>query len=244
MNTSIKKAKFAIILVTCVLSFLSTQLYGQSDRKFIRQGNREFKNEKFSEAEIYYRRALSDNKESEKAVFNVGDALYKQNKFEDAGKHFMEHYRMTDNKKKKAESMYNLGNSLLMNKKLKESIEAYKESLKLDPQNVRAKYNLAYAQDKLRQQEEPQQQNQQNQQNQQQEDNNKDDEQQQNNEQENKDNNRQDEQQPEDGEDQQSISREDAERILKALENEEKDVQEKVKREKAAKTRVQTIKNW
>ncbi|HPR72288.1 MAG TPA: tetratricopeptide repeat protein [Bacteroidales bacterium] len=241
MNTSIKKAKFAIILVTCVLSFLSTQLYGQSDRKFIRQGNREFKNEKFSEAEIYYRRALSDNKESEKAVFNVGDALYKQNKFEDAGKHFMEHYRMTDNKKKKAESMYNLGNSLLMNKKLKESIEAYKESLKLDPQNVRAKYNLAYAQDKLRQQEEPQQQQQQNQQ---QEDNNKDDEQKQNNEQEREDNNRQDEQQPEDGEDQQSISREDAERILKALENEEKDVQEKVKREKAAKTRVQTIKNW
>ncbi|HOP57980.1 MAG TPA: tetratricopeptide repeat protein [Bacteroidales bacterium] len=241
MNTSIKKAKFAIILVTCVLSFLSTQLYGQSDRKFIRQGNREFKNEKFSEAEIYYRRALSDNKESEKAVFNVGDALYKQNKFEDAGKHFMEHYRMTDNKKKKAESMYNLGNSLLMNEKLKESIEAYKESLKLDPQNVRAKYNLAYAQDKLRQQEEPQQQQQQNQQ---QEDNNKDDEQKQNNEQEREDNNRQDEQQPEDGEDQQSISREDAERILKALENEEKDVQEKVKREKAAKTRVQTIKNW
>lgn len=235
MNTAIKKAKFAIILVTCFLSFLSTQLYGQSDRKFIRQGNREFKNEKFSEAEIYYRRALSNNKESEKAVFNAGDALYKQDKFEDAGNHFMEHYQMSEDNKKKAESMYNLGNSLLMNEKVKESIEAYKESLKLDPQNVQAKYNLAYAQDKLRQQEQQQQQ---------QQDNNKDDGQQQNKEQEREDNNRQDEKQEEDGENRQTISKEDAERILKALENEEKDVQEKVKREKAEKTRVQTIKNW
>lgn len=235
MNTTIKKAKFAIILVTCFLSFLSTQLYGQSDRKFIRQGNREFKNEKFSEAEIYYRRALSNNKESEKAVFNAGDALYKQDKFEDAGNHFMEHYQMSEDNKKKAESMYNLGNSLLMNEKVKESIEAYKESLKLDPQNVQAKYNLAYAQDKLRQQEQQQQQ---------QQDNNKDDGQQQNKEQEREDNNRQDEKQEEDGENRQTISKEDAERILKALENEEKDVQEKVKREKAEKTRVQTIKNW
>lgn len=238
MNTAIKKAKFAIILVTCFLSFLSTQLYGQSDRKFIRQGNREFKNEKFSEAEIYYRRALSNNKESEKAVFNAGDALYKQDKFEDAGNHFMEHYQMSEDNKKKAESMYNLGNSLLMNEKVKESIEAYKESLKLDPQNVQAKYNLAYAQDKLRQQEQQQQQQQQ------QQDNNKDDGQQQNKEQEREDNNRQDEKQEEDGENRQTISKEDAERILKALENEEKDVQEKVKREKAEKTRVQTIKNW
>lgn len=235
MNTAIKKAKFAIILVTCFLSFLSTQLFGQSDRKFIRQGNREFKNEKFSEAEIYYRRALSNNKESEKAVFNAGDALYKQDKFEDAGNHFMEHYQMSEDNKKKAESMYNLGNSLLMNEKVKESIEAYKESLKLDPQNVQAKYNLAYAQDKLRQQEQQQQQ---------QQDNNKDDGQQQNKEQEREDNNRQDEKQEEDGENRQTISKEDAERILKALENEEKDVQEKVKREKAEKTRVQTIKNW
>lgn len=235
MNTAIKKAKFAIILVTCFLSFLSTQLYGQSDRKFIRQGNREFKNEKFSEAEIYYRRALSNNKESEKAVFNAGDALYKQDKFEDAGNHFMEHYQMSEDNKKKAESMYNLGNSLLMNEKVKESIEAYKESLKLDPQNVQAKYNLAYAQDKLRQQEQQQQQ---------QQDNNKDDGQQQDKEQEREDNNRQDEKQEEDGENRQTISKEDAERILKALENEEKDVQEKVKREKAEKTRVQTIKNW
>lgn len=235
MNTTIKKAKFAIILVTCFLSFLSTQLFGQSDRKFIRQGNREFKNEKFSEAEIYYRRALSNNKESEKAVFNAGDALYKQDKFEDAGNHFMEHYQMSEDNKKKAESMYNLGNSLLMNEKVKESIEAYKESLKLDPQNVQAKYNLAYAQDKLRQQEQQQQQ---------QQDNNKDDGQQQNKEQEREDNNRQDEKQEEDGENRQTISKEDAERILKALENEEKDVQEKVKREKAEKTRVQTIKNW
>jgi tetratricopeptide (TPR) repeat protein len=45
-----------------------------------------------------------------------------------------------------------MGNSLLMNNKVQESIEAYKRSLKLDPKNTETKYNLAYAQDLLKQQ--------------------------------------------------------------------------------------------
>lgn len=229
-----------MLLPALLLSGIS--LFAQGERKFIRQGNREFEKQNYSESEISYRRAIDKNKSSADAVFNAGDALYKQEKFEDAGKQFIESHRMNEDRDKKAGSMYNLGNSLLKAGKLKESIEAYKNSLRLNPGNMQAKYNLAYAQDRLKEQEEQQQQ----QQDQQNQDQNKDQQDQnqdkQNDQKESEDQNKQDEQQQSDQ--QQSMSKEDAERLLNAIANDEKEVQEKVKEAKAAKQRVKTLKNW
>ncbi len=134
---------------------------------------------------------------------------------------------------------------MLMSNKLKESIEAYENSLKLKPDNPEAKYNLAYAQDLLKKQQ--QQQNQQQNQSGNKDQNKKDqDKQQKNNQDQNKNNqnqqqdqNKQQQQPPE-----QTISKEDAERLLNAIANDEKNVQEKVKLAEAAKTKVRTIKNW
>ena len=78
-----------------------------------------------------YRKATDKNKNAPDAVFNTGDALYKQNKFEDAGKQFMENVKMNEDKNKKSAAMFNLGNSLLKANKVQESIDAYKGSLKL-----------------------------------------------------------------------------------------------------------------
>jgi tetratricopeptide (TPR) repeat protein len=235
-------------LLLLVLLLLSGSLFAQGERKFIRQGNREFEKQKYSESEISYRRAIDKNKGSADALFNTGDALYKQEKYEDAGKQFIESHKMNEDRDKKAGSLYNLGNSLLKSDKLKESIEAYKNSLRLNPGNMQAKYNLAYAQDRLKEQQ--QQQQQQQQQNQQNQDQNKDqqkkdqnNQEQQDDQKENEDQNKQDQQQQPDDQ-QQSISREDAERLLNAIANDEKEVQEKVKEAKAAKQRVKTLKNW
>jgi len=217
----------------------TTASYSQADRKLIREGNREYGKEKFSESEISYRKALDKNKESSVAVFNTGDALYRQKKYEDAGKQFMENHKMSEDKEKKSASLYNLANSLLMANKLEESIEAYKGSLKLDPDNMETKYNLAYAQDLLKQQEEQQQQQQQ----QKDQDKDKQDQKQDNKEQQqdqDKDQNQDQQQQQE----QQGISKEDAERLLNALANDEKSVQEKVKLAKAQKARVRVVRNW
>jgi tetratricopeptide (TPR) repeat protein len=219
----------------------------QADKKFVRQGNREYNKSKFSESEISYRRAIDKNKESADAVFNTGDALYKQKKFEDAGKQFIQNHDMNEDKEKKAGSLYNLGNSLLMANKVQESIDAYKGSLKLDPQNMETKYNLAYAQDLLKKQQQQQQKDQQKQD--QNKDNQKKDQQ---DKQDNKDQNhdkKQDQNQNKDQQQQpqqqqQGISREDAERVLNALANDEKNVQEKVKLAKATKAKVRTVKNW
>lgn len=238
------------LLITLFLIFFSGFSMAQADRKFIRKGNREYTKEKFSESEILYRRALDKNKESGDAVFNAGDALYKQKKYEDAGKEFIQSLNINENKDKKSASLYNLGNSLLMANKLQESIEAYKNSLRLKPENMDAKYNLAYAQDLLKKQQQEQQQNQQ--QNKNNQDQKKDQEK------ESKEDNKSQDQKKEDQQDQkndqqqqqnaqqrqQSMSREDAERLLNSIANDEKNVQEKVKLAKAAKARVKTLKNW
>ncbi len=230
---------FILTFLTALLLIYALPGYSQGEKKFIRQGNREYEKDKYSESEISYRRANDKNSELSDAVFNTGDALYRQNKFEDAGKEFAETHEMSEDNKKKAASLYNLGNSLLMSDKIKESIDAYKGSLRLNPDNVDAKYNLAYAQDLLKQ--EQQQQNQQDQQNQDQ----KDEQGKENKDQTSDQQQPQQQQQEEQKEQQQQgISKEDAERVLNALANDEKDIQEKVKLAKALKAKTRTTKNW
>ncbi len=230
------------LILTAILLLLPLFAYSQDEKKFIRQGNREYEKSKYAESEVSYRRAIDKNNESPDAVFNAGDALYKQNKFEDAGKQFAENHDMNDDSKKKSASMYNLGNSLLMSDKVNESIDAYKRSLRLNPDNMEAKYNLAYAQDLLREQQQQQQQ----QQDQQNNDQDKDQQKQQDKKDNNSDNQQQQQQdqQKEQQQQQQGISKEDAERVLNALANDEKNVQEKVKLAKALKTKTRTVKNW
>ena len=244
------------IMLICTLVSVSVSVEGQSDKKYIRKGNREYEKKNFPESEISYRKAIDKNKQSADAEFDVGASLYKQNKFEDAGKQFMENVSQQESNNKKSAAMYNMGNSLLQAKKLKESIDAYKGSLKLKPDNREAKYNLAYAQDLLKKQEEQQKQQQQNNKDKKDEDKNKNKDnskdQKDNQEkkpQDNKDKSGQDQQKDGDNKQQdqqqkQGMSKDDAQRLLNAIANDEKNVQEKVKLAKASKAKVRTVKNW
>ena len=230
----LRSKNFILTFLTVLLIIYTLPGYSQAEKKFIRQGNREYEKNNFPESEISYRRAIDKKSELPDAIFNAGDALYRQDKFEDAGKEFTETHDMSEDTKKKAASLYNFGNSLLMSDKIKESIDAYKGSLRLDPGNMEAKYNLAYAQDLLKQQQEQQQQQDQQKQDKQDGQGN-----------ENKDQTSDQQQQDEQKEQQQQeISKEDAERVLNALANDEKDIQEKVKLAKAMKARTRTTKNW
>jgi Ca-activated chloride channel homolog len=238
-------------LMFCVLMIFSVTLNAQTEKKFIRKGNREYEKDKFSDSEISYKKAVDKNMQNPDAVFNVGDALYKQNKFEEAGKQFIESTNQNYDKTKKSAGLYNLGNSLLKANKLPECIDAYKNSLKLRPDNREAKYNLSYAQDLLKQQQEQQRKQQQdkdkkdqnkdkNKQDQKkdqkdQNDKNKDQQKDQKNNQDQKQ-----QQQPQ----KQEISKEDAQRLLNSLANDEKNVQEKVKLAKATKAKVKSRINW
>ena len=106
MNNNIEKQ--ISILAYLALASLYGTIYGQGEKKFIRQGNGQYNDKKFAESEVSYRKAIDKNKMSSDAGFNLGDALFKQNKYDDAGKQFLDNSAaMTDNIKKSA-SLYNL----------------------------------------------------------------------------------------------------------------------------------------
>jgi tetratricopeptide (TPR) repeat protein len=244
-------------LVVTIILFLIFEplLLAQNEHKYIRQGNREYLKANFEQSELDYRRALDQKPNSEKATFNLGDALYRSGKFKEAGTEFEKVSSTSTEKKPSAESNFNLGNSLLKAGALEESIEAFKQSLIIDPANHQAKYNLAYAQDQLKQKEQQEDENKEEGDNQdnkneeegsdKQDENNKDgddNKQQKNSEDQNPDEKSNDQKQ--DQSDENRMTKEDAERLLQALANNEQEVQERVKEEKAAAARVKTIKNW
>jgi tetratricopeptide (TPR) repeat protein len=241
------------LILLLMLSSLSG--FSQAERKFIRRGNDAYEEKHYTQSEVNYRKALENEQNSFEALFNVGDALYKQEKYEDAARQFNQITSREVADDKKARAYHNLGNSLLKANKLKESISSYKQALRLNPGDVETKHNLTYAMRKLReqqqkqknqQQNQQQQQNKQNQQNQQkkqQEDQQKQQGQNRPNQQDQQEN--QQKKQPQGGSpQQQKISKEDAKRLLQALENDEKQLQKKLKKKKAKAVNAKTTKNW
>lgn len=259
-----------IILTATIITSFTILASAQNERKFVRNGNKLFMEAvkdtsrldttKFSNAETEYRKALNKKPADTKWDFNLADALYKQMRFDEATSKFNELADKMDNPGEKARALHNVGNSQLMQQKLDESIEAYKEALRNNPNDWDTKYNLAYAQ-MLKKQQEQQQQNQQN------KDKNKDQNKDQNQDQQNKDQNKDQNKNDQNKQDQQQnqqnkqdqdknqkqqqqqpqnkISKENAEQLLQALQNDEKDIQEKVKKAKAAKAkRTRVEKEW
>lgn len=236
---------YRIIVTGLCLLTLAPSLLGQEEREYIRKGNRLYKKGEFAGSEGMYRRAEEQSSSGNDAIFNLGDALYRQNRYSEASAEFSRAAKAGETDSlKRADGLYNLGNSLLKEQKFEESINAYMSSLKLNPANIQAKYNLAYAQDQLKKQQEQEQQQQDQKKDQEKGDNK--DQQQDKQDQEQKEDQDQKEQ-PQDEQNQQQqpdISREDAKRLLDALAAKEKEAQDKVQRDKAAKAKVRVIKNW
>ncbi|HUW07251.1 MAG TPA: tetratricopeptide repeat protein [Williamwhitmania sp.] len=235
-------------ILTILILFISViSSFAQTGRKEIRMGNKLYDKASFLDSEVKYRKALERNPSSFDAQFNLGDALYKQGKFDEAAKIFNKistDNKSADQKKQLASSFYNLGNSLFKSKKLKESIEAYENSLRLNPHDMDAKYNLAYAKELLKKNN---QKDKDNNKNKNKDDKNKNDKNKQNDKQKDQNNKNQQNnnpnQQQQQGQ-QPKISKDDAERILNALQNNENQVEQKVNEKKAEAVKVKVQKNW
>jgi tetratricopeptide (TPR) repeat protein len=222
------------------LAMIAMNAFAQKERKYIRQGNKEFENANFENSEVSYRKAVDlEEEKTHEPAFNVGDALYMQEKYDGAIEQFNNLADVEVSKEEKSKIYHNLGNSLLQNNKLQESIEAYKNALRNNPDDMDTKYNLAYAQKKLEEQQQQNQNQDQNKDNQDQQDQDKNEDNQDQNQQDKQEQNKDQQQQQ-----QPQISKEDAERILQALANDEKDTQKKVKEQQAAAAKVKVEKEW
>ena len=216
----------AVLAALLVLS--PAVLSAQSDRSEVRAGNRDFKKGLYREAEIDYKRALA-----ELYFKDLGDTLKN-----------LSPSRASD-------YFHNSGNLALKQKKYQEAVEAFKESLRLEPDNFETKSNLAYAQKMLKDQQQNQQsQNQQQQQDQNQDQNQQNQDQNQNNDQQNdqnqdQDQNQQNQDQQQQQQNQPQISPQAAQQMLQAIEDKEKQTQDKVKKAKALKEKSkEKEKNW
>lgn len=246
----------AVLAALLVLS--PAVLSAQSDRSEVRAGNRDFKKGQYREAEIEYKRALLKDSASVTARYNLGNALYKASSYNEAELYFKGLGDTLKNlsRSKASDYFHNSGNLALQQKKYQEAVEAFKESLRLEPDNFETKSNLAYAQKMLKNQQN-QQQNQQNQnqdqnnQNQDQQDQNQNQDQDQNKDQNQDRNNDQNQDQNQNQQDQQQnqdqpqISPQAAQQMLQAIEDKEKQTQDKVRKAKALQQKSkEKEKNW
>jgi Ca-activated chloride channel homolog len=238
--------KKLLIVILFLTAF--SRVFAQ-EKSYVHKGNELYQQQKYKEAEADYRKSVEKKSANVPGNFNLGDALYKQKKFADAGEQFNKMAESAGNNKLLAAGAYhNLGNSLLENKKLEESIAAYKKALLDNPKDEQTRYNLAYAQEKLKQQQQQnknnknqdkQNQDKKNQDKQNKDDKNKDNKDKQNQDKQNQDKDKQDQQQQPN-----KISKEDAERMLEALNNDEKQTQDKLKNKKLKAGRLNITKDW
>lgn len=237
------KIMFKLIMVILITSFqYPFYLQGQSSHKWLLQGDKSFKNQDFTSAEENYRKAL-DKKKSRQGQFNLGNAVYEQQRFDEATQHYQSSKDLATTDDQKAHASYNLGNAQLKSGKLDEAISAYKEAIKLAPDDIDMRTNLYKA--KLMQKQQRQQQQEQEKQSEEQKNDEKQDQSQQQDQQQQPsqqsevDNESSKEEQQQQ---QQEMSREDAEKLLQVIENEEKNVQEKMRKVSGSKKKPK--KDW
>ncbi len=143
--------RFLSVSVGLVFGTLSMG-YAQQERADIRHGNRAYYQGKYPEAEVEYKRAIEKSINSYEANFNLAGAYYKQGRYDDATAVYQKLSQDASDRGRQAETCYNLGNTYLQQRKLTEAIEAYKQALRIEPDDKEAKFNLAYAQ-KLKEEE-------------------------------------------------------------------------------------------
>ena len=226
-----KRKNVAVILVLAALSATA-----QTDRQYIRQGNKQFRSGDYPNAEVSYRKAIEKNPKNPQAVFNLGNALMAQKKDSAAVVQFENASKLETNPLRKAKSFHNMGVVCQSHKMYGEAIEAYKSALRLNPADNETRYNLILCKHQQQKQQQNQQQNQQGN-----DDKKKDDK---------KDQQKQDQQKDKQDEKKQQeqqkpqMSKENAEQLLNAAIQNEKQTQDKLKKAQQQPQRRSIQKNW
>jgi tetratricopeptide (TPR) repeat protein len=218
--------KIYIISLLLLGGIVSVHAQQKTDRDYLRSGNKLYNDSLFIKAEVDYRKALDINPKSTDAMFNLGNALLMQQKVKEAMEQYESVSKVEKDKSKLAEIYHNMGVILQSAKQYPQCIEAYKESLRNNPKDDETRYNLALAQKMLK----DQQQNQQNQDQQQQQQEQKEDKQEQNQDQQEQDQKNQQQQQQQQ-QNKNEMSKENAQQLLNAVMQDEKNVQDKVKKQ-------------
>ena len=219
------KKRAAVLLLLLVAMSASAQ----TDRMYIRQGNKQFRSGDFANAEVNYRKALEKNDRNPQAHYNLGNSLLAQNKDSAAVAEFEKASKIESDPLLKSQSFHNMGVICQKHEMFGEAIEAYKQSLRLNPHDDETRYNLQLCKHQLKKQQ------------------NKKNQQQNQDKQDKKQNQDQQKQQNQDQQKQQQppqMSKDNAEQLLNAAMQQEKQTQERMKKAQQQPRRRQLQKNW
>lgn len=246
--------KYVGVLMWCML--LLPIWAGAQVTRQIQSGNSLYGQQKYKEAAQAYAKALAKDPNNTPGLFNLGNSLYQQKQYDSSRKVMERTVTVAKNKMNKAAANYNIGNTYMSEQKWEEAIDAYKKALRANPQDADAKYNLSYAEQMLKKQQ------QQNKDDKKKDDKKKDDKKKDDKkdkdkkDKDDKKNDKQDEnkdnqdKQDKEGDDKEKepkpqpskLSQKQAEQLLNALQQEEKRLQDKMKKEKGAPVRMS--KDW
>ena len=221
--------------VTLLLALVALSATAQTDRQYVRQGNKQFVAGDYANAEVSYRKALEKNDRNPQALYNLGNALMLQRKDSLAITQFDKAAKQETNPLRRAQAFHNMGVVCQQHQMFGEAIEAYKEALRNNPTDDQTRYNLALCK----------RQNKQNQQNQDKQQNKDKDQKQDKKEQQDKQQNKdKDQKQDKQQEQNDKMSKENAEQLLNAAIQNEKATQQRLKKAMQQPQRRNIQKNW
>ncbi|MDO8368840.1 MAG: tetratricopeptide repeat protein [Saprospiraceae bacterium] len=145
--------KYLHVNIFCLSILWMNTVIAQSTHTPLRKGDRAYDRELYKAAEKEYRTAADRDMGNPQAVYNLGNTLYQQGKFEDAEERFLQVTNHTKTPAHRADALHNLGNAFLKQRKYKEAVRAYEESLRVCPADLGAKQNLQMAKKKLQEEE-------------------------------------------------------------------------------------------
>ena len=237
--------KYGLALCLCLVACLSWA-QKKTDRDYLRSGNRLYRDSMYTKAEVDYRKALEANARSAQASFNLGNALLRQQKPKEAMQAYEQAVKLETNKGRLASIYHNMGVILQSQKQFGPAIECYKDALRRNPASNESRYNLVLCQHQLKNN--PQQDQQQDGQDnkdgkdknkEEDKDSNKQDKQQQN-----KDKKEEHQQQQQQQQNEENMSKENAEQLLNAAMQEDKESQERIRKAMAQQQRRRLEKQW
>jgi Ca-activated chloride channel family protein len=199
---------------------------GQSENAMLRQGNRYYQQKQLDQAQQSYQQAVAKDPNNPTAQYNLGNAQFRKNNYSDATRSYEVSVQNSPAKPIQEKGLYNQGVALVKDQKLTESIDAWKKALKLDPADEDARVNLEKALHELHNQPKPPPKKKDQPQNKKQ------------NDQDQKDQQKQEPKQP-----QSRLSKQQVQQLLKALEQKEREVQDKMNQNKVH-TLNQPDKDW
>jgi len=220
------KTRVSILFVFTL--FGCSLLQAQTTDALIRQGNRYYNKQDFDRSLADYEKALKKSPGNPDAHFNHGDALYRKNDYDKAASSYDDVLQSKADENTRQSAYYNKGVAMIRQKKLEESIDAWKNALRLNPADSDARDNLVKALLEKKKQDQQQQQNKKDQDKKQQKNKQNQDQ-------------KQNENNPKPP--QSKLSKQQVEQYLRSLIQREKDVQDKMNQNKNH-TLSQPEKDW